>query len=55
MLFEKVNYKLYPTLLNAFDRYEKGYINAAELIDRVNRLPFPRQKPSSGEVLLKKL
>lgn len=42
MLFEKVNYKLYPTLLNAFDRYEKGYINAAELIDRVNRLPAPQ-------------
>jgi len=46
MPFEKINYKLYPTLLNAFDRYEKGYIIASELIDRINRLPVPQTEAS---------
>ena len=35
-------YRLYPTLLNLFDRYQKGYINDNELIDRINRLPVPQ-------------
>ena len=35
-------YRLYPTLLNLFDRYQKGYVNDNELIDRINRLPVPQ-------------
>ena len=35
-------YRLYPTLLNLFDRYQKGYVTDNELIDRINRLPVPQ-------------
>jgi len=34
-----VKYKFYPTLLNAYDSFEKGYVTETELIDRINRLP----------------
>jgi hypothetical protein len=37
-----VKYRLYPTLLNLFDRFEKGYMNVEELINRVNRVPVPQ-------------
>jgi hypothetical protein len=37
-----VNYRLYPTLLNLFDRYQKGFITGAELLDRINRVPVPQ-------------
>jgi hypothetical protein len=42
MAFDTVKYKLYPTLLNRFDRYEKGYIDAPELINSINRVPVPQ-------------
>ena len=35
-------YRFYPTLLNIFDRFEKGYVDENELIDRINRLPVPQ-------------
>ncbi len=37
-----INYRFYPTLLNLFDRYQKGYINDTELLNRVNRVPVPQ-------------
>lgn len=36
-----VNYNLYPTLLNLFDYYQKGYIEKAEFLNRINRVPLP--------------
>ena len=42
MSFDPVKYKLYPTLLNVYDRFEKGYINEDELLNRVNRVPVPQ-------------
>ena len=42
MTFNAIKYKLYPTLLNSYDRYQKGYINDNELIDRINRVPSPQ-------------
>ncbi len=48
-----INYRLYPTLLNTFDRYQKGYIDDNELINRINRVPVPQtmaqQKGASFE------
>ena len=37
-----INYRLYPTLLNTFDRYQKGYISETILLDRINRVPVPQ-------------
>jgi hypothetical protein len=42
MAFNTVNYKLYPSLLNCYDRFEKGYLTEQELIDRINRVPVPQ-------------
>ncbi|MCF2520173.1 hypothetical protein [Dyadobacter sp. CY351] len=42
MFSNAVKYKLYPTLLNRFDRFEKGYITETELLNSVNRLPVPQ-------------
>ena len=42
MSFNPVKYKLYPTLLNVYDRFEKGYINQDELLNRINRVPVPQ-------------
>ncbi|MCE7068405.1 hypothetical protein [Dyadobacter sp. CY326] len=42
MTFNTVKYRLYPTLLNRFDRYEKGYINENDLINSINRVPVPQ-------------
>ncbi|TLV00147.1 hypothetical protein [Dyadobacter luticola] len=42
MSVNAVKYKLYPTLLNVFDRFEKGYIDENELLNRVNRVPVPQ-------------
>jgi hypothetical protein len=38
----QVNFRLYPTLLNLFDRFQKGYVSDNELIDRINRVPVPQ-------------
>jgi hypothetical protein len=37
-----VNYRFYPSLLNLFDRHQKGYLAHNELIDRINRVPVPQ-------------
>lgn len=37
-----IKYRLYPTLLNVFDRYQKGYMDDTELINRINRVPVPK-------------
>jgi hypothetical protein len=42
MNLNAVKYRLYPTLLNSFDRFEKGYLDETELINRVNRIPTPQ-------------
>ncbi|MCF0062001.1 hypothetical protein MUK70_22425 [Dyadobacter chenwenxiniae] len=42
MFSNTVKYKLYPTLLNRFDRFEKGYISETELLNNINRLPVPQ-------------
>lgn len=42
MISTTVKYKLYPTLLSCFDRFERGYITEQELLDRINRVPVPQ-------------
>jgi hypothetical protein len=42
MELNAVKYKIYPTLLNSYDRFEKGYIDGNELINRINRVPVPQ-------------
>lgn len=37
-----IAYSLYPTLLNVFDRYQKGYLDKQALLDRINRVPVPQ-------------
>lgn len=39
---DAINYRFYPTLLNLFDRYQKGYVNEEDFIDRINRIPIPQ-------------
>lgn len=36
------DYRLYPTLLNHFERYKNGYLTDQELLDRINRVPIPQ-------------
>lgn len=42
-----VKYKLYPSLLSCFDRYERGYLDESSLIDRINRVPVPQTEAQS--------
>lgn len=42
MISTTVKYKLYPSLLSCFDRFERGYIDEQELLDRINRVPVPQ-------------
>lgn len=37
-----IEYKFYPTLLNLYDRYQKGYIEKADFLNRINRVPIPQ-------------
>jgi hypothetical protein len=37
-----INYRIYPSLLNSFDRYVQGKLGEDELVDRVNRVPVPQ-------------
>ena len=37
-----ITYNLYPTLLNLFDMYQKGYLERHDLINRINRVPMPQ-------------
>lgn len=39
---EAVRYRIYPSLLNLFDRYLRGNLGEQELIDRINRKPIPQ-------------
>ena len=39
---ETVKYRLYPTLLNLFDRYQNGKLIEDAVIDRINRVPIPQ-------------
>lgn len=43
-----INYRFYPTLLNHFDRFQRGYINDSELLARINRVPAP-QTPAQAK------
>lgn len=45
-----VKYKLYPSLLSCFDRYERGYLDEASLIDRINRVPVPQTEAQAKGV-----
>lgn len=38
----ETKYRLYPSLLNLFDRYQKGKLDEGELINRINRVPIPQ-------------
>lgn len=37
-----LKYRLYPTLLNTFARYQTGLVSENELLDRINRVPVPK-------------
>ncbi len=39
---EPIHYQLYPSLLNTFAYFQKGYLNEQELLDRINRVPTPQ-------------
>lgn len=39
---ETIKYRIYPSLLNCYDRYLRGKLGGEELIDRVNRVPVPQ-------------
>lgn len=45
-----VKYKLYPSLLSCFDRYERGYLDESALIDRINRVPVPQTEAQARGV-----
>jgi len=47
MIPTTVKYKLYPSLLACFDRFERGYIDEQELLDRINRVPVPQTEAQS--------
>lgn len=41
-LYQMINYRFYPSLLNVFARYVRGgNLSAQELIDSINRVPTP--------------
>jgi len=42
MISTTVKYKLYPSLLGCFDRFERGYLDEQALLDRINRVPVPQ-------------
>lgn len=50
MISTSVKYKLYPSLLGCFDRFERGYIGEQELLDRINRVPIPQTDAQSRGV-----
>ena len=37
-----IAYNFYPTLLNLFDRYQKGYLERQDFLNRINRVPMPQ-------------
>ncbi|WP_198034463.1 hypothetical protein [Dyadobacter tibetensis] len=42
-----IEYRFYPSLLNTFSRYNRGYLERQELLDRINRVPIPTT-PAQG-------
>lgn len=45
-----VRYRLYPTLLNTFARYQRGYLSEQELLDSINRVPVPQTEAQARGV-----
>ncbi len=45
-----IRYRLYPTLLNTFARFQKGYLTEQELLDRINRVPVPQTQAQAKGV-----
>ena len=37
-----IAYNFYPTLLNLFDRYQNGYLERQDFLNRINRVPMPQ-------------
>jgi hypothetical protein len=37
-----IHYRFYPTLLNTFALFQKGFLSEQELLDRINRVPTPQ-------------
>ncbi|GAB2763563.1 hypothetical protein GCM10027275_00730 [Rhabdobacter roseus] len=46
----EIRYKFYPTLLNTFARYQRGYLSEQELLDRINRVPIPQTEAQARGV-----
>lgn len=46
----EIRYRLYPTLLNCFARFESGKLTQQELLDRVNRVPIPQTQAQAKGV-----
>lgn len=47
---EPINYRLYPTLLNSYDRYIQHRLAEDDLIDRINRVPVPQTQAQATGV-----
>lgn len=47
---DPIHYRFYPTLLNTFARFQKGYVNEQELLDRINRVPIPQTQAQARGV-----
>jgi hypothetical protein len=45
-----IHYRLYPTLLNTFARFQQGYLTEQELLDRINRVPIPQTQAQARGV-----
>lgn len=45
-----IHYRFYPTLLNTFARFQKGYLSAQEVLDRINRVPAPQTEAQAKGV-----
>ena len=45
-----MKYKVYPTLLNLYARFEKGLVSEQELLDRINRVPVPQTEAQAKGV-----
>jgi hypothetical protein len=45
-----MKYRLYPSLLNLYARYESGLTSKEELLDRINRVPTPQTEAQARGV-----
>lgn len=45
-----MKYKVYPSLLNLYARYEKGLTSEQDLLDRINRVPIPQTEAQAKGV-----